>query len=152
MQAALRFIGTNLWGFSQSRTVSLTLTHQRRLNISAILCFIVPQVGLGLPYPKAANIFACISWLALRGVPCTLNRKGCTLWRRGGGVFPLALRSAGVRPKRKDGGLSAPAVAVLCLRLWWSAFSPARYSLRGSILRRLPLPATVQRSLLLPFA
>lgn len=34
-QAALRFIRANLRGFSQSRTMSLTLMHRRRLNLSA---------------------------------------------------------------------------------------------------------------------
>lgn len=43
MQAALRFIGTNLRGFSLSRTMSLTLMHRRRPNLSGKLRFIVPQ-------------------------------------------------------------------------------------------------------------
>lgn len=51
-QDALRFIGTNLRGFSLSRTLALISIrqalgliprHRRRLNISAILRFIVPQ-------------------------------------------------------------------------------------------------------------
>lgn len=43
MQAALRFIGANLRGFSLSRTMSLTLMHRRRPNLSGKLRFIVPQ-------------------------------------------------------------------------------------------------------------
>ena len=131
MQAALRFIGTNLRGFSQSRTVSLTLTHRRRPVSSGIL-------------ENSQAVFVafagcCPAPLTARGVPCGGGAAGCC---------PLRLRSAGWSiQKERRGALSAPRrCAVSCVRLW-SAVSPVRCSLRGSSLRRLPLPVPVQRSL-----
>lgn len=121
MQAALRFIGTNLWGFSQSRTVSLILTHQRRPVRfgDTRKCSNTFSVAFCPCYSKeAANIFACIPiaktttanlplWAGFS--PCTLNRKGVT---------PCGVGSAGagvLSKKKRAGALSAPALRAVCL-------------------------------------
>ena len=95
MQAALRFIGTNLRGFSLSRTHGLTPWHRRRLNISAILWFFVPQSdgkgGLPLhPLPQrgvtlarcGAAVYPVRRCGAGATCPCTLYRKGGSPPRR----------------------------------------------------------------------
>nr|DAX24565.1 MAG TPA: hypothetical protein [Caudoviricetes sp.] len=109
MQAALRFIGTNLRGFSLSRTHGLTPWHRRRLNISAILWFFVPQSdgkgGLPLhPLPQrgvtlarcGAAVYPVRRCGAGAACPCTLYRKGgspprrrpCQRQKKGGGIRP----------------------------------------------------------------
>ena len=124
MQAALRLIGSNLRGFSQSRTIGLTPMHRRRLNISAILCFIVPQSDF-LPGLEVADISACIprTMAGLEGpgggCPCTPNRKGCTLCaagrRESGGAVPLSCWTCPAFPvqtQKRRGRVAPPRVAV----------------------------------------
>ena len=155
MQAALRLIGSNLRGFSQSRTIGLTPMHRRRLNISAILCFIVPQSDF-LPGLEVADISACIprTMAGLEGpgggCPCTPNRKGCTLCaagrRESGGAVPLSCWTCPAFPvQTQKGGAAWPRLVYSCAtNMYFSPFlhtisriSPKTHGLQS--IRRIAL-------------
>ena len=154
MQAALRFIGTNLRGFSLSRTHGLTPWHRRRLNISAILWFFVPQSdgkgGLPLhPLPQrgvtlarcGAAVYPVRRCGAGAACPCTLYRKGgsplpgvgrrCTLC---GGVERGRLALA---PSTAKGG-HRPAAALAKGKRKAGAYAPAVVRCLFSFRRSFP--------------